>query len=247
MSTCPFSDYDRFNFQHSHTCQAPTQDMSLMISANEVQTSHGSLSSVVAPAHLETTTPSAFLATAIDLESYPGGLVQCLPVGGRGADPPTFLPSLGHGGMHVGGSDASSRTVAEQIHFDKSPVKPHFLDKQHPVDPQFTCLRIFAIEAVHKKENLAGGGGTKGTAESTEQKGGPEMSGQTEAERTDHAAGREMEKELQTMRSLETELHRVTSERQELEVALIHHGLRLSTTEGSPVTDIETILPFCIL
>ncbi|KAL8584601.1 hypothetical protein ACOMHN_002331 [Nucella lapillus] len=30
----------------------------------------------------------------------------------------------------------------------------HFLDKQHPVDPQFTCLRIFAIEAVHKKENL---------------------------------------------------------------------------------------------
>ncbi|KAL8615063.1 hypothetical protein ACOMHN_013597 [Nucella lapillus] len=33
-------------------------------------------------------------------------------------------------------------------------VAQHFLDKQHPVDPQFTCLRIFAIEAVHKKENL---------------------------------------------------------------------------------------------
>ncbi|KAL8565046.1 hypothetical protein ACOMHN_003422 [Nucella lapillus] len=37
----------------------------------------------------------------------------------------------------------------------KCHVAQHFLDKQHPVDPQFTCLRIFAIEAVHKKENLA--------------------------------------------------------------------------------------------
>ncbi|KAL8615544.1 hypothetical protein ACOMHN_016121 [Nucella lapillus] len=36
----------------------------------------------------------------------------------------------------------------------KCHVAQHFLDKQHPVDPQFTCLRIFAIEAVHKKENL---------------------------------------------------------------------------------------------
>ncbi|KAL8622260.1 hypothetical protein ACOMHN_043783 [Nucella lapillus] len=36
----------------------------------------------------------------------------------------------------------------------KCHVAQHFLDKQHPVDPQFTCIRIFAIEAVHKKENL---------------------------------------------------------------------------------------------
>ncbi|KAL8589127.1 hypothetical protein ACOMHN_017290 [Nucella lapillus] len=36
----------------------------------------------------------------------------------------------------------------------KCHVAQHFLDKQHPVDPQLTCLRIFAIEAVHKKENL---------------------------------------------------------------------------------------------
>ncbi|KAL8563260.1 hypothetical protein ACOMHN_046843 [Nucella lapillus] len=36
----------------------------------------------------------------------------------------------------------------------KCHVAQHFLDKQHPVDPQFTCLRIFAIEAVHKKEDL---------------------------------------------------------------------------------------------
>ncbi|KAL8596586.1 hypothetical protein ACOMHN_059727 [Nucella lapillus] len=36
----------------------------------------------------------------------------------------------------------------------KCHVAQHFLDKQHTVDPQFTCLRIFAIEAVHKKENL---------------------------------------------------------------------------------------------
>ncbi|KAL8568259.1 hypothetical protein ACOMHN_040832 [Nucella lapillus] len=36
----------------------------------------------------------------------------------------------------------------------KCHVAQHFLDKQHPVDPQFTCLRIFAIKAVHKKENL---------------------------------------------------------------------------------------------
>ncbi|KAL8558824.1 hypothetical protein ACOMHN_046406 [Nucella lapillus] len=36
----------------------------------------------------------------------------------------------------------------------KCHVAQHFLDKQHPVDPQFTCLQIFAIEAVHKKENL---------------------------------------------------------------------------------------------
>ncbi|KAL8572451.1 hypothetical protein ACOMHN_005597 [Nucella lapillus] len=36
----------------------------------------------------------------------------------------------------------------------KCHVAQHFLDKQHPVDPQCTCLRIFAIEAMHKKENL---------------------------------------------------------------------------------------------
>ncbi|KAL8617391.1 hypothetical protein ACOMHN_035883 [Nucella lapillus] len=36
----------------------------------------------------------------------------------------------------------------------KCHVAQHFLDKQHPVDPQFICLRIFTIEAVHKKENL---------------------------------------------------------------------------------------------
>ncbi|KAL8591893.1 hypothetical protein ACOMHN_044389 [Nucella lapillus] len=40
----------------------------------------------------------------------------------------------------------------------KCHVAQHFLDKQHPVDPQFTCLRIFAIEAVHKKENLGSAG-----------------------------------------------------------------------------------------